>query len=170
MKRSLDTGGLRRQLGDFEAIRVIAEAGFECVSYDFHEAALREDYREYAEKIRECLGKCGVTCNQAHAPYEMTVDDPFDPAEAPYNRMLRALEAASVIGAQNVVAHAIDVSPRKREVDFEAHNLNYFRSLEPWCEKFGVRVAIENLYRWNPKTRAYLKMLSTPAELLSMLG
>lgn len=169
MKLSMNTAMLHGKVGDFEAIRMIGEAGFDCVSYDFPTCALGDDYREYAVRLRGCMLQNGLTCNQAHAPYLMSCGERFDLSEPHYQMGVRSIEAAAVMGAKNIVFHAIDVSAEKKKVDFEEYNIRYFHTLEPYCEKFGIHIALENLFRWDPKTRAHFNMLSTPDDLCRMI-
>ena len=76
--------------------------------------------------------------------------------------MTRALESASILGAKNIVVHSITVPDG---VDFEKYNIEYYKSFIPYCEKFGIHVAVENLFSRDNKRKRINGKLGSPEEL-----
>lgn len=148
MRLGIATATLRDKLGDEQALRAIAKAGFDCVDYSFfgteaYPDILGERYREYARKTRGLLDELGLACAQAHAPYEFTFCSGMTLSDRFYLETVRSIEAAAILGAPYIVVHPV-LSPVY--VDMPEYNVRFFRSLEPYCRQFGIRIAIENIY------------------------
>ena len=157
MKLSAETQLIRDAFGDEQAIAMMKEAGFDAIDYSFFSDAnkwlLKDDFRDYAKKIRCCLDKHGMTCAQSHAPFVWSKNDknilPFrygmdmDESCDGYLALVRAIEAAAIMGSPYIVIHTIALPD---DQDPEEYNLTFYRSLLPYCERFGTRIAIENLF------------------------
>ena len=134
--------------GEEEAFHMVKEAGFDGVDYPLHDQdpetmVLGENYRERAARTKELLEKYGLICNQAHAPFGKSVyGDPMDPTCVEYGQIIRAMEYAALIGAKHIVIHGIKPPVH---VDVTAYNVEYYKSLQPYAEKFGIQIAVENL-------------------------
>lgn len=110
-----------------------------------------------------------MTCNQAHAPFEVVAEDAFELSNRRYLRLVRALESAAVMGADQIIVHAL--TPAQGD-DMVRFNEQFYNSLEPYCEKFGIRVAVENLFMdpRNPETGTYCdKKFGTPAGMMDLM-
>lgn len=167
MKLSVETSMLRRSFDDVKAVEMIKKAGFDCYDYSlywlFHDEKdmLGDDYLQRADKLRKISDSLEIECNQAHAPFEIKVSDSFDTSGEAYLRIVRSMEVASILGAKNIVVHAIkDNLPP--EVDFYELNKRFYRSLEPYCRRFGICISVENLF--NCKYGETLPVLSDPEE------
>ena len=165
MKIITDIHYVIQACGEEAALRMAKEAGFDGVDYPLHNQdpetmVLDENYRERAGRTKELLEKYGLICNQAHAPFGKSVyGDPMDPTCVEYGLIVRAMEYASIIGAKHIVIHGIKPPAR---VDVTAYNVEYYKSLQPYAEKFGIQIAVENLMTilCNPIThRAVLDQL-----------
>ena len=82
MKISVDLYAITKKFGDFKAIEMAKEAGFDAIDFtycDFKECeeVLGDGYKEYAQKIKAHLDDVGIECNQAHAPYSFEYGIPF---------------------------------------------------------------------------------------------
>ncbi|MBR5869095.1 MAG: sugar phosphate isomerase/epimerase, partial [Clostridia bacterium] len=85
--------------------------------------------------------RVGLLCNQAHAPFDVVEGDPFDLSCPGYKAVVRAIEYAAYIGAKIIIVHAICTANRG---DVYRYNQEYYKSLEPYGKKFGIRIAVEN--------------------------
>ena len=165
MKLSVETFILREMFSDEEALRMIRKAGFDAYDYSFYWVndgtdMLGTDYRQRATALRQLGDSLDITCNQAHAPFEIAYGDDFDLTNRNYLRLVRCMEFASILGAKNIIVHAIkDDLPE--ELDFFAYNHRFYESLIPWCEKFGICVCVENLFNWHESA---IPVLCEPAE------
>jgi len=171
MRLSMESYELYKRFGDEKAILMLKEAGFDCIDYSFfwledQDPALGENYIAHAKEVRRLLEENGMTCNQAHAPFDMTYDDQLDLTNKEYVKVVRAIEAAAIMGAKNIIVHAIKTP--KPEYFFE-RNLLYYKSLEPYCRKFGICVAIENLFHFDQKRDYCLGVLHTPQLLRELI-
>ena len=170
MKLSIDNGMLLLRFGAFESVRMIKEAGFDCVDMTYYlspidSPLLNDGFREYAVQLRECLDSLGLECNQAHAPFFFFYGDRFELDDRHYRAIVRSMESASILGAKEIVVHSVG-HRRGEEILFDrAYNLAYYRSLIPYCEKFGIRVAVENLVEYDQINGGYVGRLGTPLEL-----
>lgn len=147
MRLSTDTTIIRTRFGEEEGFRMIREAGFDAVDFSFcgmHDRAemLGEGYAECARRTRTALDKYGLVCTQAHAPVPQIYGHAFNESEILWLEVVRAMEAASIMGAKQIVIHATRVP---EGVDDFEHTVRYYKSYEPYCEKFGIRIAIENI-------------------------
>ena len=171
MKLSIDNFELRKKFGEEKTIKLLRKTGFDSLDYSFFgdkalEEILGENYIAYAQNVRRLLDENALTCNQAHAPFRgMQYGNKFDLSDEAYVQIIRAMESAAIMGAKCIVVHAINVP---EGVDEFRYNLEYYKSLEPYCEKFGICVAIENLYVYDEKCKCYRGRLHT-AELLNKM-
>lgn len=170
MRISIENFELRRRYGDKKAIEMIKEAGFDALDYSFYDTEddpqiLGDGYIEHALQVRRWLDEAGIVCNQAHAELGMRAQMRFDVSEPQYQRIVRCLKAAAILGAKQIVVHGVgDVLAYDAAYIAEC-NLAYYQSLIPYCEKFGIRVAVENLLRIDPKRRYFRPFLGTPQAL-----
>lgn len=176
MKLSVEIAEIRSKVGDEKAIELTKAAGFDCVDYSFYglgegAPALGENYREYALKLRKILDKNGLECNQAHAPFNLTKDKKQDISERHYLEIVRSIEAAAILGAKNIVVHPIyvPVGETVNGVSYEEFNRRYYKSLEPYCEKFKINIAVENMFYIDSKRGCLCGMLDTPQSLTNMV-
>lgn len=156
MLLSNPTSLLSRRFGDEKAITMLAQAGFDAFDMSFcdrvsaEDPLLNEHYAEYAHQLRAFADKAGIVCNQAHAPYPSSVGDPEKDA-AIYTSIVRAIESAAILGAKIIIVHPRQHLPYGANIAaLKQINLDFYRSLIPYCEKFGIKVAVENMWQGNP--------------------
>ncbi len=158
-----------------EAVVMIAQAGFDAVDCSFMDMSredslwLRDDWRQRAGELKALADEHGVFFQQAHAPFPTTRgEEPYDTVMR--QRILRAMEAASILGAENIVVHPIHYAGyfRHREAQMEA-SLAFYRSLIPYCETFGIRVCAENMWCADPAGVIREGILSRPEEFIQLL-
>lgn len=171
MKLSVEIYTVSEAFGDYKAVELIKQAGFDALDYSYYynkecDEILGDNYRKYAENLRAHLDSVGIVCNQAHSPFTFQYGMKMDESEKKYLWTLRALESAAILGAENIVVHARTVP---EGVDFEEYNVEYYRSFLPYCEKFGIRIAVENLFRKDSKSGRIIGKLGTPEELSSII-
>ena len=167
----METYGLRRRYGDFEAARLISEAGFDAIDYSaywYENSPLAgDDYRDYALRLRAHIDALGLVCNQSHAPFAMKYGQAFDLSCTEFLEVVRAMEVASILGAKQIIIHSIAM-PAELKEDTEAthaYAMDYYRALLPYAEAFGIRIAVENLFSRHKERFIYSKRLNTPETL-----
>ncbi len=155
MLLSTTTAGIAKKRGDKEAIRILAEAGFDAFDYAFYahpddSSIYGENFVEYFKNLKNFAEKCGIFCNQSHAPYHSSVGIPEKDAKI-YQRIVRSMEASAVLGAKIVIVHPLQhLTYAEHPEELFEMNVAFYRSLIPYCEKFGVKVAVENMWQYNP--------------------
>ena len=174
MKLSLEAYGAMSKFGDLEGLELIKKAGFDCVDMSYYwqeegSALLGEGYREYALQLRSYLDELGLTCTQAHAPFDVKYGEEFDLSNPHYLAVTRAIESASVLGARAIVVHTIGYKKDARICFDRAYNVAYFKSHMPLCEKFNINVAVENLCDFDDKRKHARGRLGTPSELCEFI-
>lgn len=160
------THNLTRLYGLEEAIRLNADAGFD--AYDISLFALMgneyplgfrsENYVEYAKEVRAYADSLGIICNQSHAPL---AHDNGDKAhdENTFNQIVKSLEIASILGAKIAVVHPKQHLPYgvgNNAQILKELNIEFYRSLLPYCEKYGIKVAVENMWQLDPEEEKYV--------------
>lgn len=149
---STTTGRIAKRLGDEAAIRIIAQAGFDAFDYSLcvhneESMVYGDNYKEYVAGLNAVAKKYNIVCNQAHAyhPANIWGDKEIDPNA--FRKIVRGIEVASLLGAKIIVVHPYnaypgDVSPE----EIQRINLEFYGRLLPFCEKFNIKVALENMF------------------------
>ena len=88
------------------------------------------------------------------------------------------MEVASILGAKIIVVHPIKNSssssakgytyePFESRKQLYDTNIRFFKELIPYCEKFGIRIAIENMWQRHPITGKICDDVCAPPEELA---
>lgn len=171
MKLSVELYTLSTKFGDFKAVETVKEAGFDAIDYSYYwenekEEVLGDGYKQYAESLKKHLDEVGIECNQAHAPFSLEYGCRFDETDKKYLYLVHSIESAAILGAENIIVHALGVP---KDVDLKEYNVEFYRSLVPYCKKFGINVAVENLFEYDKKRRCFVGRFGSPAELNDMV-
>lgn len=177
LSTTLDVPG--RKLGEADGIRQIAAAGFDAFDMSLFRMfedpqnypLCRDDYRDYAKRLRAVADECGIICNQSHAPFSSSKGDPAEDARR-FESIVRAIEIAAIMGARNIVVHPMQhlrYCEGENAARLEEMNMAFYRRLIPYAAEYGIRIAVENM--WQPKVLPYKEgeriwhsVCSTPAE------
>lgn len=149
MLLTIQTGSLVDYFGVDRAFDMVKDAGFQGIDFSFCYWDRKEDqrfdkgYMDYAKLVKDALDKRNLVCRQAHGPMFMTYGLKFDETELYYKDIIHAMESASLMGAEYIVVHPINTPD---PTEYEDYNFNFYKSLEPFCEKFKIKVAVENIY------------------------
>lgn len=143
-------------LSEKEAIKVISCAGFDAYDISLFKLTRDEsyqfnspDYVNIAKDIRAYADSLGIVCNQSHAPFPSSTGKEEED-KVIFEKIVRAMEIASILGAKIIVVHPKQhlIYPDHPEELFKI-NVEFYKSLIPYCEKFGIKVAAENMWQWN---------------------
>lgn len=148
MKLVQMTGQLSKRFGDEKAIRMIKEAGFD--GYDLsmtgynHDLLFNNDnYVEYVKNLRKVADEIGLPCLQTHSPSPtMRTREQIMPL---VDMFKRAIEITSLLGCEITVIHPGAFLSAKE-------NKEFYDKLLPTAQKFGVKIAIENMFKWKDAT------------------
>jgi len=141
-----------RNLGLKGAIDVLSEAGFDAIDFstyfpeymdETHDKAFYEEIKKYAEDK-------GIYFNQAHGPDTSSYKDEEETKKR-YKEIVATIKNASYIGAETIIIHPCqhlyyceEGNPEKL---FEI-NMKFYKSLIPYCEEYGIKVAVENMWQY----------------------
>ena len=140
-------------LGMEKTIENIARAGFDGIDF-YAKDMLNDDspynsdgYMDIARAMREKAESCGIRFTQAHAPY-LSGSVAIGSFNAAFkDKIIRSLQFSAALGAEIIVVHPI--KQLKYYMNAQAlyeMNMEFYRSLIPYCEKYGIKVATENMY------------------------
>ncbi len=140
-------------------IQLLHDSGFD--AYDLslcdttqerRELFSHENYRETAQQLRRYADAIGIPCNQSHAFFPTSFGDGRD--EDVFQTLVENIEASAIVGAEIIVIHPnqhLCYAEHPREL-FEM-NIAFYKKLIPYAEKFGVRIATENMWQYNVPSR-----------------
>lgn len=159
------------------SVKFLKKAGYD--SYDIslfppcvkNEIAEKENYAEYAKEIRAYADSIGITCTQSHATFPSSVGDEKRDAEI-YEEIVRDMEFAAILGAEIIVVHPKHhLKYAEQPEELFRMNVEFYKSLIPYCEKFGIKVATENMYERHPVNHYITRGFSSrPEEFARLLN
>ena len=163
-----------RKMSTEEAIDLMADAGFDAIDFSFH---LKSEY--YSEDTDGAIGRNrftewrkraearGLVFNQAHAPEGSSFTD-MDKTVKRFHEIRRAIRNASYLGVPIIVVHPVQHLPYCEagvpEQLFEM-NMKFYGALKPYCEEYGVRIALENMWQ-QPNGKIDHSTCSRPEEFV----
>ncbi len=165
---STTTSGILSKFGYEKTFSMIKEAGFDAIDYGYFDdpqESLSEDYINIAKAQRALLDKLELICGQTHAPFDFRYGEATDKTSLHYEWIVRSMEASVILGAENIVIHSIGVPDGVDEFEY---NVDFYKSLIPYAEKFGIKISIENLF-YAPRGERYFRGRFADAEELSAL-
>ncbi len=134
-----------------EAIRLVAEAGFDAydmslfqiAKYDYSVGAVvdkghpmhMEKAVPYVKELKKYADDLGIVCNQSHAPFPVA-------CPAIRENLKRAIECTAIAGGTLCVIHPNNYLSAEE-------NAVMYRELLPTAHDFGVKIAVENMWCWN---------------------
>lgn len=166
---STETDFLSKRFGEEAAIRMLAKGGFD--AYDYSQFAMLEDddhpvnqpdFRSYIRRLRQVADDCGIVCNQSHAPFPCSWNEQ-EKTDAVFQKLIRSMEAAALLGAKTIIVHPKQhLRYHGSEAALRQMNIEFYQSLLPYAQEFGIRVAAENM--WQYERHIVHSTCSRPAE------
>lgn len=154
MKIVQQTEVLEEIFGIEKALDMIADAGFD--GYDYSAFHMKHDsspmngenYMDLAKIIKAKADERGLKCYQSHAPFPSSLNENPVYNEDIKNKIIRSMEIAAFLGAEYIVVHPMQHLPYflNKEQLYE-DNMAFYRSLIPYAEKFGIKIATENMFQ-----------------------
>ncbi len=143
------------------SIEMIKEAGFDsidlslfCMSDDDN-ILNTDDYIDYIKKIKKFADEKNIAFSQAHAPFSFPIrngEDAF--LNTVKERVSRSIEIAGILEIPLIVVHPLQFRPyykKKNQKFFKEFNKEYYAGYLPLCEKYGVKIACENIWKTKGK-------------------
>ena len=132
---------------NFEIINMFKTAGFNAYDFTMFEGGINrlideDDYKKKASDLRKYADKLGIVCNQAHAPFPTVRVNEQDYNDYIFQKILRALEVASILGAKTVIVHPCNNYTAEQ-------NAEMYQRFLPYLKDLGVKIALENMWNWD---------------------
>lgn len=150
------TDRLGRLYGDREAVRMLAEAGFDGIDYSMFPLSdpsprlMKDGWEEEIRALRAYADSLGIPFIQGHAPFSFRDNSPEAWKTINYPRILRAIEIAGILGIRELVIHPVQFLPYKQNKEtLHQWNMEYYRALLPHAKRAGVRICLENMWQRN---------------------
>ena len=163
---STQTDNTAKRYGLVKAVDVLADAGFDAIDISMFPGEstaeiFGDNYLKLAEKMNERAKARGIFFNQAHAPFPTVRPNDPEYTEDTRKKVIRAIEFAGLCGVKNIIIHPV-VFPQ----NLKEENMKMYRYFEPFAEKAGVKIALENMWGRDGK-RGYIvpNVCSLGAEL-----
>ena len=181
MKISVCIGEIEARFGIDKTFKMLKDAGFDAVDFGIAgywkgtEDELKkfrcygmndEQIRKYYTDIRECAERNGIEIGQTHAIFG---NPGFFKSRELYEQITKQnIWVTSLLGCKYTVIHPIATQGRIFDQGYdECHNLNleFYRSLIPEAEKYGVKIAIEPMWVYDAEKKIRPTVCSRPEEI-----
>ena len=136
------------ELGLKETIDVFSDAGFDGIDFNADLPEYRDDTHneEFYKNMRAYANGKGIDFPQAHAPFGSSFEDEEQSKQRKIE-IIKGMKHSAWLGAEMIVIHPcrhLDYKDNKYDVMME-YNLNFYKSLIPYAEDFGIKIAVENI-------------------------
>ncbi|MCL2096668.1 MAG: sugar phosphate isomerase/epimerase [Oscillospiraceae bacterium] len=160
------------KFGEHDAVKFLARAGFDALDYsmfkilDNTHPTGRDDYRDYAKSLKKTAEENNIIFRQAHAPFPSYIQEPENKNQEYYNEIIvhaivRAIEIISILGGKIIVVHPITLlnCDYRKQKDF---NIDFFNTLLPYCKKFNIKIALENMWTYDENAKKVTPGVCSP--------
>jgi len=150
MRLSTNTDVLAKEFGLQKAVEILIDAGFDAIDFSQFVEEFYSDVHEksFYTEIRKFVEDKGVYFNQAHAPFGSSFFD-AEKTEKRFHEIVESMRIASYLGVKQTIVHPcthlVFDDPGAPEELYEI-NMNFYRRLIPYCEEYGIKVAVENMW------------------------
>lgn len=154
MKIASQTEYVSNRLNDYDAVRMVAEAGFDAIDFSmFH--MIKDDcplnsgsYKNIVKELKNIADGYGKPFCQAHAPFPTLKDGDDEYNKNMLPKIRRSIEIAGMLGVENIVVHPVFFEENKFE-----KNMEMYMGLVDDAKNSGVKIAIENMFgKKDPET------------------
>lgn len=162
---------LAASFGMEKANEILADCGYDAIDVSFfgdlYAFIFEDNYKEIALKMKDAMDKRGVTFNQAHAPFGGGYDNYTGKLVPQFPKIF---EVCSILGVKQIIVHPIQrgvFSGHEQEI-FDL-NVDFYKSLAPLAKKYGVKIAIENMWQRHPVNKQIVDdICADPYQLAAM--
>ena len=136
-----------RAFGLAQGVKLLCEAGYPALDLSLNVDKLDElPSKAEQEEAKAVAKQFGVVFNQAHSPFGY---QKFIRAIQP--EFWRVFEVVQNFGVKQMVVHPLQPGRYYgHEKEIFDLNVEFYRSLTPLSDKYGVKVAIENMWQHHP--------------------
>lgn len=174
MKLIQMTREVSAKFGDFDAVEMIAQAGFDGLDYtmyvmgrDENHPLCQDDYKDYAKKLKEQADKNNISFLQGHAvcPTYIAGDDEYN--KSMYDKLLRSIEISGILGIKHLVVHPTAPERLEKGTDLKKFNIDYYNSLKPYAKENNVKICLENMWGKDQNRQCFIPNVCSYAKDLA---
>ena len=149
MKIVTQTDVIGSRLGDVRAVEIICQSGFGGIDYSMftlngeNSPLMGENWKDCINPVKEMAERYSVPFTQSHCPFPSAKKDNEEYNRFMYDCAKRAFEISQYLGVEVMVVHPITFA--KESTDFDL-NYKFYKSLLPFAESTGVKIALENMF------------------------
>ena len=176
MKVGTSTGSLIQKFGDELAIIKLAEAGFDCIDFGcFHYSIHSADsifnqsddkFKAYFTHLGEVAANAGIEVGQLHSPMP-SYTGKADEDEFLFKIQEKSIKAASYMNSKYIIIHPC-IPGQYRYNHFRKEckeiNMEFYRRLLPTLVKYNVKLAVENMFNYDPVRKCICPTVCTTAD------
>ncbi|MBR6747850.1 MAG: sugar phosphate isomerase/epimerase [Clostridia bacterium] len=174
MKICVDTAPMVAKYGEAEALRRIADCGFDGVDfgmfhYDMDGELFRrsdEDFMAFFADLYEVAKSAGLEISQVHSPMPSWVTDQSRNPHI-WACQKKSILAAAAMHSPYIVIHPC-IPPQYRydfyRAESRAINKEFFTLLQPTLIERGVKLGVENMFNWDPEKECICPTVCSSAE------
>jgi sugar phosphate isomerase/epimerase len=161
MLLSTQTSNIFSAFGAEEGIRVLKEAGYDALDASLFTMSTTpqsplygDGWKEYTEELKRLSEKENMPFNQSHVPFVFNWKNPneFEERFMPLN--IRGLIVSGILGVKTAIVHPYHYGEYfGHEEEIFERNMKFYRDLLPYAKEYGVKIAIENMWRNEPKRK-----------------
>jgi sugar phosphate isomerase/epimerase len=161
MLLSTQTSNIFSAFGAEEGIRVLKEAGYDALDASLFTMSTTpqsplygDGWKEYTEELKRLSEKENMPFNQSHVPFVFNWKNPneFEERFMPLN--IRGLIVSCILGVKTAIVHPYHYGEYfGHEEEIFERNMKFYRDLLPYAKEYGVKIAIENMWRNEPKRK-----------------
>lgn len=161
-KICLSSGGLIPRDNIEEGFRKFKEAGFDGVDFSMDQWLPSNNIKEgdfsglYEKPIEEILDflneykvmaeKYGITFEQAHAPFQLYVDENDEINEKCQDVIVKCIQMCKFLSCPYLVVHPINIAYSKGYEYERKVNIEYYAKMIPAARENGVVICLENMF------------------------
>ena len=167
-----------------DGYRMIKEAGFDCVDFNFDDYLSVNDV--YAGKINDIFDRpmeeiwadfkphadaaaeYGLTFGQTHAPFPVMVKGRDDISEKMLRITVNTMELSHRMGSRYIVVHPVTLAYECSKQEEHAFNIEMYKRIIPAAKKFDQIICLENMF-WESNYHLTEGICSDFAEAAAMI-
>lgn len=141
-----------------EIIDILANAGYDCIDFSFSAVKIDDllnsnELLNSAPMLKEYAQSRSVSFNQAHAPFPSSVGNDETDSRI-FSAITKSMEIAAKLGAKAIVVHPKQhLSYKNNKEVLKEINYDFYKSLQPYAEQYGINVALENMWQTDQKRK-----------------
>ena len=175
MKTSTQTSGFTNQFGLEQGLVLLCQAGYDALDFSVFggepmQVLEAQDWKNTCDRLLALVRAQGKCFNQMHTPFPTyQVGNSAEFNEKRMQQVQRCLAAAARLEIPVAIVHPGNFSMTDHQVLFE-ENVKMYRALQPYAKEYGVKIAVENMWR-NNKTgnRIVPHICSTAQDFVDMM-